>query len=95
MRSEGFLDLFLTLLLEIRCRNDDIPLNGMKSQGAERVEIPGSSGTVEARINGSSEMDDTDAGRDDGDMGPGRDSNENGGESGVEAFFDALERQGC
>ena len=97
-KPEGFVHLFLTLLFEIRSRDDAIAANGGGRQDAEGVEAHGLSETPEAggggniHREGSSETNSADVGRGAGAVEPRRDDDENDGESG-EAFFDAQERQ--
>ena len=94
-KPEGFINLFLTLLFEIRCRNDAIASKGGKSLGAESSEARELSEIVEIAVHGNSperasaEPSNEDINRDVGAAEPGRDDD---GEN-REAFFDALEQQ--
>ena len=92
-KPDGFINLFLTLLFEIRCRNDAIARNEGLSQGTESVD-PGVSEPREAggsknSAGGSSQTDSADTSIGSGAAELGNDDDANG----AEAFFDALEQQ--
>ena len=97
-KPEGFINLFLTLVFEIRCRNDALISNGEGGRYPDSVEASGLSGSPEAggdgdsHAEGRSEANNTDASRDVGATELRRGHDENDGETGEE-FFDALEQQ--
>ena len=92
-KPEGFINLFLTLLFEIRCRNDALARDGGQAQGGESVEAHGLSGGERNRSGErSSAVDGAEGSRGAEATQIGRDSGKNDGGSG-EAFFDALEQQ--
>ena len=96
-KPEGFINLFLTLLFEIRCQNDALARDGEQSQGVASAETLELSESTEAGRDGSSpgegssEGTTMNTGRSAGTAEPARDD-ENGGDDG-ESFFDALEQQ--
>ena len=97
-KPEDFINLFLTLLFEIRCRNDAFAQDVGESRGAESEDGHEAFKTAEAggTQNSPGELNpkanNANTSRAMGAAELGRDDDENDGESG-DAFFDALEQQ--
>ena len=97
-RPEGFINLLLTVLFEIRCRNDAITANRGKDQAVESIEAyrqseaRGNRGNENSLSKGDSETNIVDACKGAGAVERERGEVQDDGESG-EVFFDAPEQQ--